>query len=124
MTVPAKTIRVPSLSRLILRYSTNYRRLAEYIAGFVIAETLWFAFAGYKLQNIPSLGNGFASYAPLTKCVANGCAEILKAPPWYISPITNLLIYLLPVVCALIFVAPSLARELESNTYALLGLKP
>lgn len=116
MSASASTTRTPSLVRLSFRYSTYHRRLAEYIAGFTLVETIWFAFAGYTMRNVPVVTNGSSSYANLQKCVGSTCTGFFRMPSVYVGPITNLFIYLLPAVCALVFVAPSLAREFDTKS--------
>ncbi|NNN14911.1 MAG: hypothetical protein HKL82_03525 [Acidimicrobiaceae bacterium] len=115
MSTSASTTRAPSLIRLSFRYSTYHRRLAIYMAGLALVETIWFAFAGYMLRNVPTVANGSSSYAILHKCVATTCSGA-SLPPAYAVPISNLLIYLLPAVCALVFVGPSLAREFDTKS--------
>ena len=105
----------PSFKELLWSYITRHRRLGVSVVGLVVIELLWFAFVGYEFRNIRAT-EGFLGSAPLTQCTGTGCATIFKTPPPFIGPITDLLIFALPAIWALVFVAPSLARELESRS--------
>lgn len=105
----------PSFKELLWSYTTRHRRLLVSVIGFVVTEIIWFAFVGYEFRNIRTTA-GFLGSAPLTRCTGSACTTVLKAPPPFIGPITDLLIYALPAIWALVFVAPSLARELESKS--------
>jgi ABC-type transport system involved in multi-copper enzyme maturation permease subunit len=104
----------PSFKELLWAYSNRHRRLGVSAVGLVVIEILWFAFVGYEFRDVQPAG--FLGYAPLTQCTGTGCATVFKAPPPIIGPVTDLLIYALPAIWALFFVAPSLARELESKS--------
>ncbi len=100
-------------------YSFRQRRLVHVVLLGAVIETLWFAFAGFELNHtLPVFVGGFAGSAPLAKCAANAatCAIPFKAPPPFINPITELVIYVLPAICAVALVAPSLAKEFESKS--------
>ncbi len=105
----------PSFKELLWSYTTRHRRLGVSFLGLIVIEILWFAFVGYEYRNIRTTA-GFLGYAPLTRCTGSVCTTVLKAPPPFIGPVTDLLIYALPAIWALVFVAPSLARELESGS--------
>ncbi len=105
----------PSFKELLWSYTTRRRQLLVSVIGFVVTEIIWFAFVGYEFRNIRTTA-GFLGSAPLTRCTGSACTTVLKAPPPFIGPITDLLIYALPAIWALVFVAPSLARELESKS--------
>lgn len=105
----------PSFKELLWSYVTRHGRLLVSVVGLVVIEILWFAFVGYEFRNIRTSA-GFLSYAPLTQCTGTSCATVFKAPPPFIGPITDLLIFALPAMGALVFVAPSLAREFESRS--------
>lgn len=106
----------PSFKELLWSYTTRHRRLLVSVIGLVVTEIIWFAFVGYEFRNIRETAAGFLGSAPLTRCTGSACATVLKAPPPFIGPITDLLIYAIPAIWALVFVAPSLARELESKS--------
>lgn len=105
----------PSFKELLWSYTIRHRRIGVSVVGIVAIEILWFAFVGYEYRNIRTTA-GFLGYAPLTQCTGTGCVGVFKAPPPFIGPITDLLIFALPATWALVFVAPSLARELESRS--------
>ena len=105
----------PTFKELLWSYTARHRRLGVSVVGLVAFEILWFAFVGYEFRNIRTTA-GFPSYAPLTQCTGKGCVGVFKAPPPFLGPITDLLIFALPAIWALVFVAPSLARELESRS--------
>ncbi len=107
----AKTL---SLAKITKDYSMEYRRVAVSLVGLLLAETLWFAYAGFRLRFINAGGAGH--FGVLSKCTGNVCLGPIGVPPFYISPITDLLTFVLPAIWALVFVAPSFARELESKS--------
>lgn len=114
------TIEQRPLQRWLLwwHYSRRERRLVYLVAASVFIETIWFIYAAFEMNNTgPLLGVSFG-HAPLASCNAGAtiCASSFKAPPPFVSPITGLVIYLFPAVCAVAFIAPSLARELESKS--------
>ena len=105
----------PSFLELLWSYTTRHRRLVVSVIGLVAIEIIWFAFVGYEFRDIRAT-EGFLGIAPLTQCTGASCATVFRAPPPFIGPVTDLLIYALPAIWALVFVAPSLARELESRS--------
>lgn len=109
-----------STGQAVWQYSFRWRRLVHLVALSVVIETLWFAFAGFEMRNTLPLFGGLVqrSSAPLTRCTAGAsvCAASFKAPPPFVGPITDLLIYLLPAIVAVAFITPSLAKEFESKT--------
>ncbi len=107
---------VQSILRLSFRYSTYHRRLSAYILGLSVVETIWFAYAGYVLRNVPALANRSQSYSILSKCAGSACSNTFGPSQTIVNSITTLLIYLLPLVFAVVLVGPSLAKEFETKS--------
>ena len=87
------------------------RSLGVWTTGLIILETAWFRLTGYEIRNFPP-----SSTEPLKSGVGGSMSS---AVPFYFMDFSEFLVVALPVIMAIIFVAPQLGSSFSMKSVRL-----